>query len=97
MSVTLQSFSLLNPNPSCGLKKPAPLALCSSFVFSAVGQLTGARGYGALLSSRKGLAVLIFHCTDGACGLDQLSLPLLHRRNRSIQRLRRRKKRIMPN
>ncbi|BFG36599.1 hypothetical protein CerSpe_228730 [Prunus speciosa] len=56
MSVTLQSFSLLNPNPSCGLKKPAPLALCSSPSSSLrLAQLTGARGYGAPIVLPKGL------------------------------------------
>ncbi|XP_021832028.1 protein FATTY ACID EXPORT 3, chloroplastic isoform X1 [Prunus avium] len=56
MSVTLQSFSLLNPNPSCGLKKPAPLALCSSPSSSLrFDQLTGARGYGAPIVLPKGL------------------------------------------
>ncbi|PQQ12084.1 protein FATTY ACID EXPORT 3 chloroplastic isoform X1 [Prunus yedoensis var. nudiflora] len=89
MSVTFQSFSLLNPNPSCGLKKPAQLALCSSPSSSLrFDQLTGARGFGALT---KGLAVLLFHCTDGACGLDQLSFCCFTRGidkfNLSIQRL----------
>ncbi|VVA14429.1 PREDICTED: FATTY ACID EXPORT [Prunus dulcis] len=57
MSVTLQSFSLLNPNPSCGSKKPAPLALCSSPSSSLrFGQLTGARGYGAPIVLPKGLS-----------------------------------------
>ncbi|KAM1038412.1 hypothetical protein FF1_033104 [Malus domestica] len=43
MSVTLQSVSLLNPDPSsCGLKKSPS---CSSLRF---GQLIAARGYGAL-------------------------------------------------
>ncbi|CAB4284951.1 unnamed protein product [Prunus armeniaca] len=57
MSVTLQSFSLLNPNPSCGLKKPAPLALCSSPSSSLrFDQLTGACGYGAPIVLPQGLS-----------------------------------------